>query len=150
VHGTALTLKKLRAKFGKRAGADTLTLVATAAMGTGQTFDPSTGELSVSVGVPNGPRMAVIEWTFPAGAVTGRNGRFRVKGGKGTPNGLRALTLVVKHGKATLKLAAHTDLAVLRAGVQSDWTLAIEVGADVAGVTRPFKTNRKGTLVKGP
>ncbi len=150
IHGTALTVKKLRAKFGKRPGADSLALVATAPVATGQTFDPSTGEVAVSVGVPSGPRMAVLEWTFPAGAVSGRNGRYRVKGGKGAPNGLRSLAFTVKHGKVTLKLAARTDLAGLKAAVQADWTIAIEVGADVAGVTRPFKTNRKGTLVKGP
>jgi YVTN family beta-propeller protein len=149
VHGTALTVKKLRLKFGKKPGGDALALVATAAIAGGQTFDPGAGDVAVSIGVPNGPRMQLVEWDFAAGALRGRNGHFRGKGGKGAQNGLKALGLVVKNGKLTLKIGARTDLAFLKGGT-ADWTLAIEVGSDVAGVTRPFKTKRKGTLVQGP
>src|SRR5262249_13405060 len=43
VHGTALTIKKLRVKFGKHAGHDALALVATASLTPDTTFDPATG-----------------------------------------------------------------------------------------------------------
>jgi YVTN family beta-propeller protein len=145
VRGTALGVKKLRAKFAKKAGADTLALVATASTTTGQTFDPTTGAVAVSIGVPAGARMAVVEWVFPPGAVSGRNGRYRAKGG---PNGLRRLGLVVKKGRLVVKLAARTDLTALRA--TTEWALGVEVGPDVAAVTRTFKVNSKGTRVKGP
>jgi hypothetical protein len=148
VHGTALDVKKLRAKFGKRAGADKLTLVATAALTSDQTFDPTTGGVAVSVGAPNGgARLVVLEWLFDAGALAGRNGRFKARNG---PNGLKKLKLAVKNGRLTLALVAKADFAALKAAPTADWTLAVEVGPDVAGVTRGFKTNKKGTLVKGP
>jgi YVTN family beta-propeller protein len=149
VRGTALTVKKLRARFGKQAGADALTLVAAAALTSEQTFDPTTGDVAVSIGVPAGARMAVVEWTFPAGTLAGRNGRYRAKGGRGAPSGLRKLGLVVKGGRLGLVLAARPDLTAFR-GAVTDWTIAVEVGADVAGVTRPPRTNRKGTRVSVP
>jgi YVTN family beta-propeller protein len=147
VHGTLLDVKKVRAKFGKKAGADTLTVVASAALTSDQVFDPTTGAVAVSVGAPAGARLAVLEWTFDAGALPGKNGRFKVKKGA---NGLKSLKLAVKNGKLSLALVAKIDLAVLKAAKTADWTLGVEVGPDVAGVTRAFKTNKKGTLVKGP
>jgi YVTN family beta-propeller protein len=148
VHGTALTLKKVRVKFGKRSGADALTLVATASVTTDQRFDPATGDVAVSLGVPNGPRMTVVEWTFPAGALAGRSGRYHAKA-KGATNGLRRLALVVRKGRLRLALAARTDLSRLR-GATGDWTIGVEVGPDVAGVTLPLRTKRSGARVEGP
>jgi hypothetical protein len=145
VRGTALVVKKLRAKFGKKAGRDALTLVATAAVASGQVWDPAAGEVAVSIGVPSGPGMTVVAWTFPPGAITGRNGRYRAKGGA---NGLRRLALKVKNGKLTMQLAARTDLAALRSTLE--WTIGLEVGIDTASVTRPLKANKKGNRVKGP
>ena len=145
VRGTALVVKKLRAKFGKSAGKDALTLVATAAVASGQVWDPASGEVAVTIGVPSGPGMAVVGWTFPAGTVTGRNGRYRAKGGA---NGLRRLALKVKNGKLTMQLAARTDLAALRSTLE--WTIGVEVGLDTASITRPLKANKKGNRVKGP
>jgi len=149
VRGTALAIKRLRVKFGKAAGADKLALVATATVSGAQTFDPTAGDVVVSLGVPQGSRMTVVEWSFPQGTLTGKNGRFRAKGGPGAQNGLRVASLVVKRGKLVLTVAARTDLAAFRGGT-SDWTIAVEVGSDVAGTTRPFATKRKGTLVVGP
>ena len=149
VRGTPLEVKKLRVRFGKRAGADAFALAATARLTSEQHFDPATGSVVLSVGVPAGSRMALVAWEIPTGALKGRNGRYRFKGKGAGVSGLKALTLVVKGGKLTLKAAARTDLAFLR-GATSDWTLALETGLDVAGVTRPFKANKKGTLVKGP
>lgn len=145
IRGSALTVKKLRAKFGKRAGKDALALVATADLASGQVFDPAAGEVAVSVGVPSGGQMAIVGWTFPAGALAGRNGRWHAKGGT---DGLKRLALTVKNGRLTVKVAAKTDLAALRA--TTEWTIGIEVGPDVAAVTRPFKQNRKGNRVTGP
>ena len=97
--------------------------------------------------MPDGARLAVLEWLFDAGALAGRNGRFKAKNGL---NGLKKLKLTVKNGRLSLALVAKTDLAALKAAKTADWTLGVEVGADVAGVTRAFKPNKKGTLVKGP
>jgi len=144
IHGTALTVKKIRAKFGKKPGKDVLTLVATADLASGQVFDPATGEAAVTLGVPSGGQMTIVGWTFPAGGLTGRNGRFR---GKDAAHGLKKLGLTVKNGKLTLKLAARTDLAPLRDNVE--WTIGVEVGPDVAAVTRPLKKNRKGNRISG-
>ncbi|MGH7893923.1 MAG: YncE family protein [Candidatus Binatia bacterium] len=150
VHGTVLTIRKFRVRFAKRSGTDTVALAAIASLTSDQTFDPATSPVVLSVGVPHGARMDVVAWEFAPGELTGRNGRYRFNDRKGrAKSGLRRLALVVKSGRLTVKAAARTDLAVLR-GTTTDWTLAIEAGSDVAAVTRPFKSNRRGTLVKGP
>ncbi len=144
IHGTALTLKKVRAKFGKKAGKDVLTLVATAALASGQAFDPAAGEVAVTIGVPAADQttMTIVGWTFAAGGLGGRKGRFH---GKDPVHGLKQMALVVKNGKLTLKLAARTDLSALKA--DTEWTIGLEVGADVAAVTQPLKKNRKGNRI---
>ena len=150
VRGTALDPKRLRVKFSKKPGGGTFTLSAEARLTGDQHFDPATGAVAVSVGVPSGSRFAVVSWEFAPGELGGRNGRYRFADRKGTRAGLRRLALVVRKGRLKLVLAARTDLAALRAQPTADWTIAIEVGSDVAGVTRAYKPNRKGTLVKGP
>jgi YVTN family beta-propeller protein len=151
VHGTALTLKKLRVKFGKHAGRDSLALVATASLTPDTTFDPATGDVALTFGVPGGSRMVLgPPWEFAAGELGGKNGRQRFKDGRGTKKaGLRNLSIVVRGGHLTLKAAARTDLSALKVA-GADWTIALEVGMDVAGVTRPLKANRKGTVLKAP
>jgi len=46
-------------------------------------------------------------------------------------------------------VATHLDLSALR-GRNPDLTLGLEVGQSTLAATRRFRTNRKGTVTKGP
>jgi DNA-binding beta-propeller fold protein YncE/cytochrome c peroxidase len=149
IHGVVLSVKKLRVKLGRRAGRDTLVLSASGSLGQ-QTFDATAAPLVASIGVPAGETMATVEWPLDPGMVKGRRGRFRFSDPSGTrANGLRRLALSAKGGKLKLQLVARTDLGLLREST-ADLTIAVEVGADVAGVTQPFARKREGTVISGP
>lgn len=149
VTGVALTIKKLQLRFGKRSGPDRFTLNATAQLGA-QTLDPVAEGMTVSVGIPNGETMAVVEWTFAPNELRGSASKARFKRVKGSDkNGLRTLRFAVKHNTLRLTMAAVSDFATFE-GREPELTVGVEIGDDVAGVTRTLRLKRKGALVVGP
>jgi YVTN family beta-propeller protein len=150
IRGTALEVRRLRVRFGRKPGRDALALTARANVGGDQAIDPAVDPVVVSLGVPAGERMATVEWSFAPGELAGRSGKFRFKDPKGTrKGGLRRLALALRGGRLALGVAARTDLAALRT-TAPDYTIAIEIGDDVAGVTRLFEANKKGTRIREP
>ncbi len=148
IHGTALTVKRLRLQFGKKAGKDKAALVASASLGSDQVLDPTSEGVDLTIGVPAGDTMTYVEWNVPGSALKAKKTTWKATKRAGV-NGLKKLVLSVKGTNLAVSLAATTDLGVLR-GTKADLTIAVEVGDDVAGVTRPAKANKRGTLVKVP
>ena len=153
VSAVDLQLARLKIRFGKKVGTDTLTLVGHANLSGSQTPDPAHESVTVSVGIPAGDTMAIVERTLPPGTFkanrAGTSWRFADRRGT-VAAGLRALTIVRKGGALTFHATGHgMDLAILKAAAP-DYTVALEVGNDTMALTHLFKSNRKGTLVTGP
>ena len=149
ITGVALTIKRLRLRFGKPLAPARFQLVATASVGA-QRLNPLTDGLSVTVGVPDGETMTLVEWDFAPGALQGRATKVRFSDHRGTrKNGLRTLRLAIKGGKLLLQVRAVSDFSNFRGRVP-DYTIGVEVGDDVAAVTRTFQTKRNGATVVGP
>jgi cytochrome c peroxidase len=153
VSAVDLDLQRLQLRFGKKAGKDALTLVGRANLSAEQVFDPATEPVTISIGVPAGNRMAIVERTLPPGTLkanrSGTAWRFADKRGT-VAAGLRQVVLTKKHGALALRAAGSgMDLAILKV-TNPDLTIALEVGDDTMALTRRCKSNRKGTRVTAP
>jgi YVTN family beta-propeller protein len=151
--GVLMDVRRLKIRFGHRAGTDRLALQGRANLSQGQSFDVTANPLVFSLGIPTGEAMTVVERTLPSSAWKANAAKtaFRFADRRGTlAPGLRKLTLKVKGGRLAFKLAgAGLDLSAIKVR-DPDYTVGFEVGRDTAAATRHFKTNRKGTVTKGP
>jgi hypothetical protein len=151
--GVRLELRRVRVRFGKPAGRDALMLVGGAKLPQSLALDPAAVAVTVSVGVPAGERMAVVERTVAAGEFRTNRARttFRFADPRGTRHaGLRSLVLTVRNGQLGVRLAAAgLDLSSLRAA-SPDYTVGIEIGGTTVGVSRLLRKNRRGTIVHWP
>jgi hypothetical protein len=144
---------KVVARFGRRPQTDGLMLQGRAALLPGQLPDPAREPVTVSLGVPSGEQMAIVERTIPVGAFKANRAgtSFRFVDRRGTrAGGVRKLLVKIRGGQLAFRLvAARTDLSVLRVR-DPDLTVALEVGGDTVATTRRFHTNKKGTVTNGP
>ena len=147
----ALDVRQLKLRFGKRPGDDALLLAGSAALPTGTQLDPTKVVVVLSLGVPAGERMAIVERTLPAGSFVARRSGFRFADRRGeVAAGLRSLTIKVRGGEVTMKaVVKRADLATLRVR-DPDLTIALEIGARTLASTRQYATNGKGTTTRLP
>jgi DNA-binding beta-propeller fold protein YncE len=147
----ALTVTKLTLHVGKQAGADALTLQAKAALPMGTALDPVGDPVTLSVGVPAGGRMAIVERVLPSGSFTGRGSTFRFADRRGeVADGLRSVSIKVRGGQVAVKTVLRkADLAPLH-GRDPDLTIALEIGTRTLASTRHYVTNAKGTTTRLP
>jgi hypothetical protein len=153
ITGAFLNVQGLKVRFGKKAGSDALVVRGRADLSRTQSLDPASEPTTVSVGVPAGARMALFERTIPPASFHANHAHtsFRFADRRGTQlGGLRALAVKVKSNVLSFRMtAAGIDLSALRVR-DPDYTVALEVGDDTVGATQQFRTNRRGTVTKGP
>jgi hypothetical protein len=146
-----LTVQQLKLKFGKRAGSDSLALVAEAALPTGTGLDLTNETAILSIGIPAGERMTIVERILPPGSFVAHGSTYRFADRHGeVADGLRGVTVKVRGTRVTMKaVMKKTDLTVLRVP-NPDLTIALEVGTRTLASTRRYATNGKGTTTKLP
>jgi hypothetical protein len=153
VNGGAMDLRRLVVRFGRGPRSGKLIMIGRADLGPVRSLSPDAQPVTVSIGVPAGESMAIFARTVSPDAFHANRGRtsFRFSDRRGTAaGGLRALVIKIKSGRLAFRLAAsRLDLSVVRVA-DPDYTVALEVGDFTIGATRGFKTNRKGTVTKGP
>jgi hypothetical protein len=146
-----LVVGKLTLRAGKQPHRDSLALQASADMPTGSVVDPVGQAVVLSIGVPAGERMAIVERTLPPGSFVSRGSTFRFADRRGEiAAGLRALVLKVRGGRLAVKAAfKKADLAPLLVR-DPDLTVALEIGTRTLASTRQYATNAKGTVTTLP
>jgi hypothetical protein len=153
VSGVELGVQRLKIRFGRRSGTDSLVLAGSANVPRTLPLDPAGAPVVFSIGVPAGELMDVVERAIPADAVRADAAHTSVRftDPRGTrAGGLRKLLLKTKRGRLALRVTmARVDLARLKAPAP-DYTIGVEVGGTTVAVTRRFRANRRGTVVKGP
>jgi YVTN family beta-propeller protein len=153
VEGVAMDLQKLKVRFASDRTRNKILLRGQARLRRTQVLVPDQEVVTVSIGAPAGERMAILSRTLPPGSLRGKkNGTYLFADRRGVlADGLRKLLVKIKNDRLTLELSAvGMDLSAIepRAG-NPDYTVALEIGDDTIGITREFRANRKGTVVKG-
>jgi hypothetical protein len=153
VSNVVMQTVKVVARFGRRPRTDGLMLQGRAALPPDQHLDPAHEPVTVSLGVPSGEQMAMVERTIPVGAFKANKvgTSFRFVDRRGTrAGGVRKLLVKIRGRQLAFRLVvARTDLSVLRVR-DPDLTVALEVGGDTVATTRRFHTNKRGTVTNGP
>jgi hypothetical protein len=147
IQAGTLVLGKVVVDFGKKPGKGKLKVVGTATPGA-LPVDPAVGGMTVSVAVPDGDRMVMIELTAPAAEVKAKGGGKRFKYKAKTEQGKVNLTLKrTKSGdyKLVAKLA-KADLAILRNGAR-DVTVALVAGDTQFARNRLLSEKKKGRVL---
>ena len=141
-----LVLKTVRLKFGKRAGGARFAIVGTANPGVLR-VDPRAGGLGLTLGVPQGEEMAMIEFDVPADAVRGSGSRF---GYRSCGSGAHIAINLRRTRTGEYRVVAtgrRTDLAVINNGAR-DVTVAVVAGGAQFVQNRVLTARKRGRVLE--
>jgi hypothetical protein len=147
IQAGTLALKKVIVDFGKKPGKGRIKVVGTATPGA-LPVDPSTGGMSLTLAVPGGDQMVLIELVAPAAEVKAKGGGKRFKYKAKTDQGKINLSLKrTKSGdyKVVGKLA-KADLAILQNGAR-EVTVALVAGDTQFARSRVLSEKRNGRVL---
>jgi hypothetical protein len=147
IQAGTLALKKVIVDFGKKPGKGKIKVVGTATPGA-LPVDPSTGGMTVTVAVPGGDQMVMIELIAPAAEVKAKGGGKRFKFKSKTDQGKINVSLKrTKSGdyKLVAKLA-KADLTSLQNGAH-DVTVSLVAGDTQFARSRVLSEKKKGRVL---